>query len=204
MLIAGAGGHAKEILGIFAELNQDKDIFFFDDYAANTATTVFEQFTILKTEEEVKKLFATNNEFVLGIGNPKLREQIALRLQSYGGKLVSIISPKASIGKYSVTLQQGLNILTNATITQNVFIGEGSLIHINATIHHDCVIGRYCEISPSCNILGKVKMGDYCSIGAGAVLLPGIHLGNNVTVGAGAVVTKNIGDNQTIKGIPAR
>lgn len=204
MLIAGAGGHAKEILGIFTELHQDENIFFFDDYAANTATTVFDQFTILKTEKEVRKLFSTDNEFVLGIGNPKLREQLTQKLQSYGGKLVSIISPKANIGKYSVTLKNGLNILTNATITQNIFIGEGSLIHINANIHHDCIIGKYCEISPSCNILGKVKMGDYCSIGAGAVILPGIQLGNNVTVGAGAVVTKNIGDNQTIKGIPAR
>jgi len=204
MLIAGAGGHAKEILGIFAELNQDENIFFFDDYAANTATTVFEQFTILKTEEQVRELFTINNEFVLGIGNPKLREQLTHKLQSYGGKLVSIISPKANIGKYAVTLEKGLNILTNATITQNIFIGEGSLVHINTTIHHDCVIGKYCEISPSCNILGKVKMGDYCSIGTGSVILPGVQLGNNVIVGAGAVVTKNIGDNQTIKGIPAK
>lgn len=204
MLIAGAGGHAKEILGIFAELNQLNDICFFDDYAANTATAVFDTFSILKTEKEVKNLFKEDNRFVIGVGNPTLREQISNKLQSYGGKLVSIISPKANIGKYCVTLENGLNILTQATITQNVFIGEGSLIHINSIIHHDCVIGKYCEISPNATILGKVKMGDYCSIGAGAVILPGVELGNNVTVGAGAVVTKNISHNQLVKGVPAK
>lgn len=204
MLIAGAGGHAEEILGIFAELNQDKDIYFFDDYAANIATTVFNTFSILKSEEEVRNLFKQDNRFVIGVGNPKLREQISNKLQSYGGELVSIISPKANIGKYSVTVEKGLNILTQATITQNVFVGEGSLIHINTIIHHDCVIGKYCEISPNATVLGKVKMGNYCSIGAGAIILPGIQLGNNVIVGAGAVVTKNISDNQLVKGVPAK
>lgn len=204
MLIAGAGGHAKEILGIFAELNLDKDIYFFDDFAANTATSVFEKFQILKTEEEVRNLFKEDNRFVIGVGNPKLREQISHKLQSYGGELVSIISPKANVGKYFITLEKGLNVLTQATITQNIFIGEGCLIHINSIIHHDCVIGKYCEISPNATILGKVKMGNYCSIGAGAIILPGVQLGNNVTVGAGAVVTKNISDNQLVKGVPAK
>jgi sugar O-acyltransferase (sialic acid O-acetyltransferase NeuD family) len=204
MLIAGAGGHAKEILGIFAENNQDNNILFFDDYAANTATTVFNTFKILKTEEQARSIFAINNEFVIGVGNPKLREQLANKLEQLGGKLTSIISCKAQIGKYNVSLGNGLNILTNAVITQNVSIGIGCLIHINVTIHHDCEIGKYCEISPSCNILGKVKIGNYCSIGAGAIILPGVQIGNNVVVGAGAVVTKNILDNQTVKGIPAK
>jgi sugar O-acyltransferase (sialic acid O-acetyltransferase NeuD family) len=204
MLIAGAGGHAKEVLGIFSELNQDQDIIFFDDYPTNTDISVFNKFTIVKTEQAVRNIFFDNNKFVIGVGSPKLRERIVIKLQNYGGQLCSIISPKANIGQYFNDLNNGLNILTNATITQNVTIGEGCLIHINVTIHHDCVIGKYCEISPSCNILGKVRIGDYCSIGAGAVILPDVEIGNNVIVGAGAVVTKNIGDNQTIKGIPAR
>lgn len=204
MLIAGAGGHAKEILGIFSELKEDKNIFFFDDYAANTETKVFETFTILKTENEVKDLFKNDNRFVLGIGNPKFREQISQKLESYGGVLTSIISPKANIGLYANTLETGLNIMTQATITQNVIIGEGSLIHINSIIHHDCIIGKYCEISPNATILGKAQIGNYCSIGAGAIILPGVIIGNNVTVGAGAVVTKNILDNTLVKGIPAK
>lgn len=204
MLIAGAGGHAKEVLGIFSELNQDEDIVFFDDYPANSAKTIFNKFTIIKTEEAVRKVFFKNNKFVIGVGNPKLREQIAIKLQNYGGELCSIISPKANIGKYFNDLNNGLNIFTSATLTQNIKIGEGCLIHINVTIHHDCVIGKYCEISPNCNLLGKVIIGNYCSIGAGAIILPGVQIGNNVIVGAGSVVTKNIADNRTIKGIPAK
>ena len=47
-----------------------------------------------------------------------------------------------------------------------------------------------------------VKRG--ARIGAGAVILPGIIIGENAMVGAGAVVTKNIADNVTVVGNPAR
>lgn len=204
MLIAGAGGHAKEILGIFAENNQDENIFFFDDYEGNTETLVFNKFKILKTTQQIKELFAIDNQFVIGIGNPIQRENFVNKLENLGGKLHSIISNKANIGKYNVLLGNGLNVLTGVVITQNVSIGKGTLIHINTTIHHDCIIGNYCEISPSCNILGKVQIGNYCSIGAGAIVLPKIKIGNNVIVGAGAVVTKNLPDNSIVKGIPAK
>lgn len=204
MLIVGAGGHAKELLGIFAENNITEEIYLFDDYSNGGESKLFNKFTILKTELEVKQLFATDNRFVIGVGSPLIRQQLERKMETLGGDVDSIISSKASIGQFNVALGKGLNILTGAVITQNVIIGHGSLIHINATIHHDCVIGNYCEISPSCNILGNVKMGDFCSIGAGAVILPNVQLGNKVTIGAGAVVTRNVQDNQTLKGVPAK
>lgn len=147
MLIAGAKGHAKEILGIFAELNQDKNINFFDDLISNTDHFVFNNFKILKTEEEVRELFKHDNRFVIGVGNPSLRQQLKEKLQFYGGELVSIISPKADIGKYSVVIENGVNIFTRAVVTQNISIGEGVLLHINSVIHHDCTIGKYSSIS---------------------------------------------------------
>ena len=41
-------------------------------------------------------------------------------------------------------------------------------------------------------------------IGAGAVVLPGIRIGARVRVGAGAVVTKDVVDDATVVGVPAR
>ena len=41
-------------------------------------------------------------------------------------------------------------------------------------------------------------------VGANAVVLGGVHIGNNVKIGAGAVVTKDIPDNCTVVGNPAR
>ena len=41
-------------------------------------------------------------------------------------------------------------------------------------------------------------------IGAGAIVIGGITVGNNVIIGAGSVVVKDIPDNATVVGNPAR
>ena len=47
-------------------------------------------------------------------------------------------------------------------------------------------------------------LGNNVFIGAGAKILGGITIGNNVKIGANAVVVKNVPDNVTVVGIPAR
>ena len=47
-------------------------------------------------------------------------------------------------------------------------------------------------------------IGDNVDIGTGAVILGGVHIGNNVRIGANAVVNKDIPDNCTAVGAPAK
>lgn len=47
-----------------------------------------------------------------------------------------------------------------------------------------------------------VKKG--AAIGANSTILPGITIGRNAVIAAGAVVTKNVPDNETWAGVPAR
>lgn len=79
-------------------------------------------------------------------------------------------------------------------------------------------IDGFVHIAENCTILpmvlfGKKKpginnpeiyVGRNCYIGAGVTVLGPLKIGNNVTIGAGAVVTKDIPDNVTIAGIPAK
>lgn len=41
-------------------------------------------------------------------------------------------------------------------------------------------------------------------IGGGAIILPGVTIGENAVVAAGSVVTKDVADNQVVKGNPAQ
>lgn len=204
MIVAGAGGHAKEIAGIFNELNQIERLFFFDDITLKDHDFIFDRFEIIKTAERVKEELQKDARFVLGVGNPHIRHSLAEKLISLGGSLSSIVSPFSRIGAFSVALGEGLNIMTGAVITQEVVIGKGCLINCNAIIHHECRIGDFCELSPGCILLGKVTVGNFSIIGAGAVILPGVKIGNNAIIGAGAVVTKDVKENATVVGIPAR
>ena len=57
---------------------------------------------------------------------------------------------------------------------------------------------------PGANISGNVRIADATLIGSGATILQGLTIGKNCIVGAGAVVTKDLPDNCTAVGVPAR
>ncbi|MEI9806567.1 MAG: DapH/DapD/GlmU-related protein [Bacteroidota bacterium] len=53
-------------------------------------------------------------------------------------------------------------------------------------------------------LCGNVKVGRSTFIGANSVIRQGIVIGDNVIIGAGTVVVKDIPDNSTVIGNPAR
>ena len=203
MLIAGAKGFAIEVLEILHQLDNLNEVFFFDNKSSDLAGTIY-GFKIIKSENEVGVVFENNPAFVLGLGGTSDREKMSKLLTMKGGKLTSLVSPRASIGHFGVELGMGVSIMTGTIITNNISVGEGTLINLNCTIGHDSKIGKYCDISPNCNISGGCQIGDYCHFGTNSILLPKVKVGNNVTIGAGSVVTKNIEDNSLVVGIPAK
>jgi sugar O-acyltransferase (sialic acid O-acetyltransferase NeuD family) len=203
MIIAGAGGHAIELLGILDENNFGGQLYFFDDTRQLPAAHLF-NYPILTTIEEAAAIFLMDTAFVIGVGKPAARKLLAEKMLQAGGTLHSIISPHAHIGKNGVVLGEGLNIMTGAVITGRSAIGTGTLVHVHCSVHHNTVIGEYCELSPGCRILGGAQVGAFVSVGAGAIILPGIKVGNHTTIGAGAIVTKDVPENSVVKGVPGR
>jgi putative colanic acid biosynthesis acetyltransferase WcaF len=53
-------------------------------------------------------------------------------------------------------------------------------------------------------VVSPIVIGENAFVGARAFILPGISIGENTTVGACSVVTKNVEDNTTVVGNPAR
>lgn len=81
--------------------------------------------------------------------------------------------------------------------------GFGVVIHPKAIIGPGTVIQHRVTIGEK--ETGCVPViGKNCFIGAGAIIIGGIKIGDNVKIGAGAVVTKDIPNNCTAIGVPAR
>jgi sugar O-acyltransferase (sialic acid O-acetyltransferase NeuD family) len=205
MLIAGAKGFAKELLEAVYRNNPLENICFFDNVSSDLPAMLYAQFPVLRTVEEARNHFnGPNKRFSLGVGNPEIREQLANLLTSCGGELTTVIAPSVQSGHFGTEIGTGCTIMAGTVITNDVKIGKACLINLNCTIGHDSVMGDFCELSPGVHVSGNVQMGNKCVIGTGAVILPKIRIGHNVVVGAGAVVLKDIPDNTTVVGIPAK
>ncbi|MFT3846467.1 MAG: NeuD/PglB/VioB family sugar acetyltransferase [Lacibacter sp.] len=204
MIIAGAGGHAKELFGILPVTEQTADLCFFDN-TSNGKSLFREKFEILCSEERVKEHFLkVDNRFIIGVGKPFLRQQFYEQFTALGGKPYTVIASSAECGSAVLYDGAGMNIMQYAVITEDVQIGKGTLVHVHVSVHHDVIVGDFCELSPGCRLLGKAKVGNNCSVGSGAIILPGITVGEHSVIGAGAVVTKDIPAHSVAAGIPAK
>ena len=102
----------------------------------------------------------------------------------------------------------GIEIHPGATIGKGLFIDHGSGVVIGET----AVIGDNCTIYQGVTLGGTGKhhgkrhptLGNNVMIGAGAKVLGPFRVGDNTKIAAGAVVLKEIPENSTAVGIPAK
>ena len=103
------------------------------------------------------------------------------------------IGKNCRIGK-GVHLQHGVFIPNGTIIKDKAFLGPGVVL-TDDKLPRSGNTNYHAE--PPIILWGA-------SIGAGAVILPGVTIGSRAMVGAGAVVTKDVPDDDTAIGVPAR
>ncbi len=110
------------------------------------------------------------------------------------------------VGK--VVIEDDVEIGANVSIDRATLgatrIGKGTKIDNLVQIGHNVVIGENCIIVGQVGISGSTRIGNNVVLGGQVGLVGHIKIGNNVMIGAQSGVTKDIPDNTTIFGYPAR
>ena len=83
-------------------------------------------------------------------------------------------------------------------------IGEFTSVDNQVQIAHNVKIGNFCLIAAQCGIAGSTIIGNNVSIGGQSGISGHLRIGNNVKIGGKSGVIKNIKDNETVMGYPAK
>ncbi len=102
----------------------------------------------------------------------------------------------------------GIEIHPGATIGKGLFIdhGMGVVIGETAEIGDDCTIYQGVTLGGTGKDVGKrhPTLGDNVMVGAGAKVLGPVYIGSNSKIAANAVVLREVPENSTAVGIPAK
>jgi len=154
------------------------------------------------SENAVKALKQTG--FFIAIGDNQVRNKVYDELEKKNLSPVNAIHPSSVIDASATIAIHGVMIAANATVNPLARIGTGVICNTGCIIEHECVVGDFAHIGPGAVLCGNVKIGSRTFVGANAVIKQGITIGKNVMIGAGAVVVKNVPDNVTVIGVPAK
>lgn len=101
-------------------------------------------------------------------------------------------------GKY------GILIPNNTEVGYGLYIGHAGPVIVNSTAK----IGNNCNLSQFTTIGSNEKnaaiIGDNVYIGPSVCIVENVRIGDNVTIGAGAIVVKDVPENTTVAGNPAK
>ena len=197
--IIGAGGHGKVVLDIISKSEQYQAVAFLDDDSNLHNETI----NGLKVLGGSKEALDDDNAVIIAVGNNKIREKLFKIMKSNDLEIINAVHPGTVINSF-VSTGEGIVIAAGAVINPNAVIEDNVIINTGVTVDHDCIIEKNVHLSPGVNLGGNVTVQRGAHIGIGATVLPGINIGRNSVVGAGAVVTKDVSDDVTVVGVPAK
>jgi len=205
ILVYGAGGFAREVKDVvdaMAAAGMDvRCIGFLDDAEENHGQSLNDS-PILGGADKIHG-FAVRVKFLVGIGNPAIKKKVAEKISVHGGSFTKATHPTAVMSRY-VEFGEGTIVTAGVILTNRIVIGRHVILNLGDTVGHDCVLEDYVTVSPGVFISGNVHIGEGTDVGTGAAIIQGVRIGRWSVIGAGAVVTKDLPDNCTAVGVPAK
>lgn len=205
IILVGGGGHCKVVISILKKL-KDYKIVGISDLPYNVGKKIL-GIEIKFSDDELEKIYSLGIKYALvtvgSIGDPSKRIYLYEKLKNIGYTLPVIISPDAILSE-EVFIGEGSVIMPGVIINPSVRIGKNVIINTGAIIEHDTIIEDHVHIAPGVVLSGGVYIEEGAHIGTGASVIQNIKIGRKTIVGAGAVVVKDIPSGVVAKGVPAR
>jgi sugar O-acyltransferase (sialic acid O-acetyltransferase NeuD family) len=205
LYIIGAGGFGREVAWLVERINDVVPTWnlkgFIDD---NTSLhgTLEDGYSVVGDCDYLATI-PHETWAVCAVGAAKVRKKIIGKLKSSNVKFATLVDPSVMLSK-RVSIGEGSIICAGTIITVDISIGEHVIINLDCTIGHDDIIRDFVTLYPSVNVSGNVVVGECTELGTGMQIIQGKNIGKESIVGAGAVVIRDIPENCTAVGSPAK
>lgn len=206
LYIVGAGGFGREVIWMTKTINEKSpewNIKGFVDANDTLWSKTIDNYLVHGDLDLLEQMYA-EVWCVVAVGNAKVRKRLIKRLSRCPHiRFATLISPDARIGLNSF-IDEGSTVCAGTIITVDAHIGKHNILNLDCTVGHDAVLEDYVTLYPSVNVSGCVNIGTATEIGTGAQIIQGISIGSGAIIGTGAVVIRNIEDEVTAVGNPAK
>ncbi len=165
-------------------------------------------FTIIKEDIQAVKERdpAAPNSFIIWLSYPGLHARWSHIVEHW--LWTHSVHGLARVSSQFTRWMTGVEIHPAATIGRRFFIDHamGVIIGETTVIGDDCTLYQGVTLGGTGKQTGKrhPTLGNNVMVGVGASVLGDITIGDNSKVGGGAVVVKDVPENCTVVGIPAR
>ena len=187
LALFGYGGHAREAA---CQIEQEVTFFVDDKYANDVAKPISE----FNPEEYM---------MIVAVADSKDRADIVAKLPKET-KYFTFIHPSAHIMDDNIQVGVGSFIGANSILTTNIKLGNHTLLNRGNHIGHDSVAGDFFSMMPNAVVGGNVTLGDNVYLGSCSNIREKINITSDVLIGMNAAVVKDITENGTYVGVPAK
>lgn len=144
-----------------------------------------------------------NDVFICPLGNPEYKKKYSGIITAKGGKFLNLIPPSCELNE-NIKMGQGVIINNFSAVSAGAEIGDMVTIQSHVIVGHDAKIGACCQVSSFSFIGGYAVLGECVTVSPGSVIIDRVNVGDHSIIGAGSVVIKNVKENTTVFGNPAR
>ena len=208
LLIAGAGGFARETAQAVADVNAAGEqrwrlLGHLDDDPALHGGTV-DGVPVLGGCDLVHEL--TDAQVLLCVGSPRDhsgRARLARRLGLPAGRWATLVHPTASVSGSSV-IGPGSVLLAQVVLTAAVRLGAHVAVMPHTVLTHDDEVADFATLAAGVRLAGGVRVERGAYLGSGALVRESGTVGAWSLVGMGSVVLGDVPPGEVWAGSPAR